>query len=76
MSCYVRDRDVAHWEHRLGLATGSTAYAQDLATMLNSKAVFRALAVATGTAEFLVIADDHTQARDIEGQLEALLADR
>ncbi|WP_406229499.1 peptide ligase PGM1-related protein [Nocardia sp. NBC_01009] len=50
VSYYVHDRDVAHWEHRLGLSTGAAAYAQDLATMVNSKAVFRALAVATGTS--------------------------
>lgn len=48
MSCYVRDRDIAQWERLLGLDTDSALYAQDLAALMNSKSVFRALAVAAG----------------------------
>ncbi|GAA2577094.1 hypothetical protein GCM10010399_03470 [Dactylosporangium fulvum] len=48
LDCYIRDRDVAHWEQRLGLAVTPTPYAQDLAALMNSKVVFRALALAAG----------------------------
>ncbi|MFQ6332114.1 peptide ligase PGM1-related protein [Nocardia sp. CWNU-33] len=46
MSCYVRDRDIAGWERLLGLDTDAALYAQDLAALMNSKSVFRALALA------------------------------
>lgn len=49
VSCYIRDRDIAHWERLLGLDTDAAPYAQDLAALINSKAVFRALAAAAGT---------------------------
>ncbi|WP_433662230.1 peptide ligase PGM1-related protein [Nocardia sp. CA-128927] len=49
VSCYIRDRDIAHWERLLGLDTDAAPYAQDLASLINSKAVFRALALAAGT---------------------------
>ncbi|MER7419055.1 peptide ligase PGM1-related protein [Micromonospora peucetia] len=48
LDCYIRDRDMAHWEQRLGLAAAPTPYAQDLAALVNSKVVFRALALAAG----------------------------
>ncbi|MEV6557474.1 peptide ligase PGM1-related protein [Nocardia sp. NPDC051756] len=49
VASYIRDRDVAHWERLLGLDTDAAPYAQDLASLVNSKAVFRALALAAGT---------------------------
>ncbi|MFI5781840.1 peptide ligase PGM1-related protein [Nocardia sp. NPDC051570] len=48
VSCYVRDRDIAAWERLLGLATDTALFAQDLAALMNSKSVFRTLAIATG----------------------------
>lgn len=44
VSSYIHDRDIAHWQRLLGVDTDAAPFAQDLASLVNSKAVFRALA--------------------------------
>ncbi|MFP5023474.1 preATP grasp domain-containing protein [Pseudonocardia phyllosphaerae] len=49
VTCYIRDRHVVAWERALGTAdAASAAFADNVAEMLNTKSIFRAVARAAG----------------------------
>ncbi|MGO4419851.1 peptide ligase PGM1-related protein [Streptomyces sp. MCAF7] len=48
-ACYLHDRDIARWERLLGVDQhDAEPFAQDMVALVNTKSVFRALAVAAG----------------------------
>ena len=49
VTCYIRDRHIVAWERALGMTdAASAAFAENVAEMLNTKSVFRAVARAAG----------------------------
>jgi hypothetical protein len=48
-SCYLHDRDIAGWQRALGLDTELAGpFAQNMVELVNTKSVFRAIALASG----------------------------
>ncbi|MGW5354609.1 preATP grasp domain-containing protein [Streptomyces sp. NPDC004031] len=49
VGCYLHDRDIAGWQRALGLDPGpAEVFAQNMVELVNTKSVFRAMAVAAG----------------------------
>jgi hypothetical protein len=49
VTCYIRDRDIVGWERVLGVSDASSdVFAQNMAELMNTKSVFRALAGSAG----------------------------